>query len=248
MLVDKFQKYIDKYRAIHTGQDHFVYISDGQRLSVSKAVVYGDGRQFVKKVFPYVDYVIKAKSRAISILDYGCGKARHVYDIRYVNNWRFPNFRNQTIFSFFPGQIQSYYCYDPAVPQFSLKPSQGSEFDLVAVPDVMEHIPEENLEPVIKEVFSYVRDDGLVVWTISGNSAIAHFSHPDGSVENAHITVKSFNWWRDLLISHSDSRAFVLIYSSNEIFKATNRVSDTRLYFHSSAKFKVQRPLNCRGA
>lgn len=238
--MNKFEYYIDKYRAIHTGKDTMVYIKDGQHRKVSKSAVYGDGRQLVKKVLPYIDRMIKVRSRAITILDYGCGQARHVYDPRYVNNWQFKNFKDQTIFSFFPGMIQSYYCYDPAVPRYSEPPCAGTKFDLVAVPDVLEHIPEESLESIIRSLGQYVRDDGLIVFSISGNVAAAHFNNEDGTVENAHITVKPFKWWNDLIASSVQDRAYVIIYTADEIKQKSSGVSDTRLFFRNSSKFIIQ--------
>lgn len=246
--MNKFQKYIQKYEEIHTGQKFFTYIENGETLPVSKRNVYGDGKQFVKKIFPYVDYTIKKKQRAISILDYGCGKAKHTHDISHVNKMRYKNFRNQTIFSFFDGMIQSYYCYDPCVPKFSVKPSENSLFDFIGVADVMEHIPEEFVDEVLQEINTYCKNDGLIVFTISGNKAIAHFSEEDGQLENAHTTVMPFSWWRNMLKKHMPDKAFVLLYSSNEIYKQTNRLSDTRICFQSSLHFQVQKPVDCKTA
>lgn len=64
-----------------------------------------------------------------SILDYGCGKAKH-----HPSHWRAVK-------------------YDPGVSEYSEKPT--SNYDLVICTDVLEHIEEEYIDEVLAEIFQY---------------------------------------------------------------------------------------------
>ena len=82
----------------------------------------------LKKFIPAINQIIKDKEIK-TILDYGCGKAKH-----HPLEW------NATK-------------YDPAVPEYQNKPTD--KFDLVISTDVLEHIPIDNLKDTIDEIFSY---------------------------------------------------------------------------------------------
>ena len=82
----------------------------------------------LKKFIPAINQIIKDKEIE-SILDYGCGKAKHL-----------PSEWNATK-------------YDPAVPEYQNKPTD--KFDLVISTDVLEHIPVDNLKDVIDDIFNY---------------------------------------------------------------------------------------------
>lgn len=80
------------------------------------------------KHIPAINQIIKDKEIE-SILDYGCGKAKH-----HPLEW------NATK-------------YDPALPEYQNKPT--GKFDLVISTDVLEHIPVDNLKDTINEIFNY---------------------------------------------------------------------------------------------
>jgi hypothetical protein len=82
----------------------------------------------LKKFIPAINQIIKDKGIE-SILDYGCGKAKH-----HPLEWN---------------AIK----YDPAVPEYQNKPT--GKFDLVISTDVLEHIPVDNLKDIIDEIFNY---------------------------------------------------------------------------------------------
>ena len=77
---------------------------------------------------PKINQIIKDKD-INSILDYGCGKARH-----HPKEWN---------------AIK----YDPAIQDYQNKPQD--KYDLVISTDVLEHIPVENLKQTIDEIFGY---------------------------------------------------------------------------------------------
>lgn len=77
---------------------------------------------------PKINQIIKDKDIK-TILDYGCGKAKH-----HPKEWN---------------AIK----YDPAIQEYQNKPQD--KYDLVISTDVLEHIPVENLKQTIEEIFGY---------------------------------------------------------------------------------------------
>jgi hypothetical protein len=120
----------------------------------------------LKKFIPAINKIIKDKGIE-SILDYGCGKAKH-----HPLEW------NATK-------------YDPAVPEYQNKPTD--KFDLVISTDVLEHIPVDNLKDIIDEIFNYSKK--WVFLSVCCRKANAIL--PNGY--NAHATIESAKWWRELL-------------------------------------------------
>ena len=112
------------------------------------------------------------KFDAKSLLDYGCGKG-----FQYTQK----NLHK----TYFNGIMPA--LYDPAVPTHNVIP-EGT-FDGVISTDVMEHIPEYQLDEIFKEIYS--RADKFVYLGISTIPAIAIL--PNG--ENAHCTIKPIEWW-----------------------------------------------------
>jgi hypothetical protein len=88
--------------------------------------------------------------------------------------------------------ILDYGCgkYDPAVAQFSKKPT--GTYDLVLCIDVMEHVQEDKVEEVLKDIFSY---SNKVFLTITCYAAMQTL--PNG--KNAHYTIKEPDWWKEKL-------------------------------------------------
>lgn len=202
--MNKLEEYIVRYQGIHDGTDPFLV---GTRLEknntiVGKGKILFDGSQLGRKLTPFIEQLIVKKQRAITLLDYGCGKAVHVFQPLSEHN-------NKTLLGRLNGMIQSYYCYDPAVKNYSTKPTPGTLFDLICCADVMEHIPEEFVESVLLEIKSFSKDDSTVMFTISGNLAKKSFS--DG--ENLHATVRPVEWWLNYLITIFNDRAFLLFYN-----------------------------------
>ena len=77
---------------------------------------------------PKINQIIKEKDIK-TILDYGCGKAKH-----HPKKWIATK-------------------YDPAIQEYQNKPQD--KYDLVISTDVLEHIPVENLKQTINEIFGY---------------------------------------------------------------------------------------------
>lgn len=84
--------------------------------------------------------------------------------------------------------------YDPAFPEHDDEPH--GMFDGVLCSDVLEHIPEEDLETVVAQLFTHARH---FVWA-SVCCRPAKKSFPDGT--NLHVTLHPLEWWQELFEAH----------------------------------------------
>jgi hypothetical protein len=114
-------------------------------------------------------------SRAESVIDYGCGRSR------------------------LPDIISHYApCtrYDPAIPEYAALPADKC-FDLAVCVDVMEHIPEEEIDRAIRRISELSINAVFVIDTREAKHVL-----PNG--QNAHVTVRPAEWWRQRLLLHYD--------------------------------------------
>jgi hypothetical protein len=88
-----------------------------------------------------------------------------------------------------PGQVVS---YDPYVETYS-KPPWNQSFDVVFSSDVLEHLPQREIEVFAANVFRCRPE--FVFLNISTRPAHKTFS----SGENVHVTVKPATWWQNTL-------------------------------------------------
>lgn len=132
-------------------------------------------------VIPITELVMA--SGAKTLLDYGCGEGKQ-YEIECYH----------VFWNVMPT------LYDPAVARFSQRPS--AQFDGVICTDVLEHVPEAELDAVIDDLVGYAR-----LWCfISVCCRPANRKYlPDG--RNIHVTLKPPAWWRHKLISAFAGRA-----------------------------------------
>jgi hypothetical protein len=113
-----------------------------------------------------------------NILDYGCGKAE-------FHKFLFNNLKT-------PGSPMGLTIakYDPAYIPYSIKPK--GNFELVICTDVMEHVQEDKVEEVLKDIF----DSGEYVFiTITCYEATQVLLNG----KNAHYTIKQPDWWKEKL-------------------------------------------------
>ena len=104
-----------------------------------------------------------------SVLDYSCGQSKLLEIINAPNP----------------------YWYDPAVKGRDVKPPY-QEFDWIINTDVLEHIPEDELDQYIEDILQYGDRVFFVIAT-----ALDGFKLPDGSP--AHCTVHPKEWWLEYL-------------------------------------------------
>lgn len=109
-----------------------------------------------------------------SILDYGAGQSNTGHLLKMKTG------------------IEDVIAYDPAVVGRNIRPERT--FDTVICTDVMEHIPEEEIAGVLKDIHNYA--DKAAIFAIALREAAQTL--PNG--ENAHCTVKPAEWWHGQLL------------------------------------------------
>lgn len=108
------------------------------------------------------------------ILDYGCGQSRLVDWISKLQD--------------------AVACrYDPAIQKYSDLPE--GPFDLLINTDVLEHVPEDNLDNVLREMRSLSENAFIVVSTRPAGKVL-----PNG--ENAHCTVWPSDKWLEKISAY----------------------------------------------
>lgn len=114
--------------------------------------------------------------RVKTYLDFGCGRGDAYRSPHKLWHHLGLDRKNVTLF-------------DPAFSRDNVLPPTGRKFDLVVCSDVLEHLPEGEVDAFIERLFSYARHG---VWaSVCCRPAKKFFS--DG--RNLHVTVKSFSWW-----------------------------------------------------
>lgn len=124
----------------------------------------------LKQFLPDITTLIQS-SNVRTVLDYGCGKALCYKQYRLQDLW----------------QVDDIKLYDPGVEAYSVPPV--TKYDMTICTDVMEHVPEECVDQVLEHIASHTNK--LAFFSISTRPAKKIL--PDG--RNAHLTIKSPEWW-----------------------------------------------------
>lgn len=119
---------------------------------------------------------------AKTMLDYGCGAGDAYKSPHKLHHQIGLSRQNVTL-------------YDPSFPQHSGKPH--GKFDLVVCSDVLEHVPEEQVDEFVKTLYSHA---GKALWA-SACCRPAKKTFP-GTDINLHCTVRPFLWWQDTFDHH----------------------------------------------
>lgn len=134
-----------------------------------KRPLYGNGYNVNTLNLEHLNNFLQTYSSKI-ILDYGCGKGDLT---KYLN--------------------KSYICcgYDPAIDEFNNE-HKDKNFDTIVCLDVLEHIPEDEVDALLNHIKSYnVESLYFIVSTRYAKTLL-----PDG--RNCHETVKSKEWWQSI--------------------------------------------------
>lgn len=201
--MSRLDEYIKRYEGLHTGTSDFRSSTTGAIIKVDGTKELFSGIQFLRRFPKHLKKLADQKGRALTLLDYGCGKGH----MPWVS---FGDYKNG-LWGYMPEQIQSIYLFDPCFPPFSTKPPEGWQFDVVSCADVMEHVPEEDVETVLKDLVSFCKPDGTLMFSISGNKAMKAFT--DG--ENLHCTIRPMSWWKDK-IETVCKRNYVLVHIQDD--------------------------------
>jgi len=129
---------------------------------------------------------ITKENKCKTLLDYGCGKA-----IPYSKK------ECKSIGLKKPVQelcnLDSFDLYDPAYPKYNKLSKK--KYDIVVCTDVMEHIAEQDIDWVLKDILSHSKK--AVFLNISCQPALKHFKEGKFKGQNVHISVFDGNWWSD---------------------------------------------------
>jgi len=129
---------------------------------------------------------ITKENNCKTLLDYGCGKA-----IPYSKK------ECKSIGLRKPVQelcnLNSFDLYDPAYPKYNKLSKK--KYDIVVCTDVMEHIAEQDIDYVLKDILSHSKK--AVFLNISCQPALKHFKEGKFKGQNVHISVFDGVWWSD---------------------------------------------------
>lgn len=181
---NRYKNLIAQYKMLHT---------EGER----KLGIPPDQTFTGYSLLPHVDHIKRLiqKYDANHILDYGCGKGAQytipIIDVGLQEKELLVDYWN----------ITGVHCYDPCVEEFSELPS--GNFDGVISTDMLEHCSEEDVSWIVDEMFSFA--NSFLYTNIACYPAKKTL--PNG--ENAHCTIKSPVWWRDLLFAAGEKRPTV---------------------------------------
>jgi len=167
----RYTELVALYRQMHV---------DGERFLGRAPEDTFPGSALLPQVKRIKRMIVAAKAQ--NLLDYGCGKGRQ-YDLRNVNvkgegTW-------ESVQDYW--DVDFVHCYDPSYQPFSELPTGA--FDGVICTDVLEHCPEQDIDWIVGELFSYATR--FVFANVACYPAEKRL--PNG--ENAHITLRSVAWW-----------------------------------------------------
>ncbi len=125
-----------------------------------------------------------ARHGAETILDYGSGKGYQYGPVQL----RAADGRQWASVQEFWG-VRQIRCYDPCFVPHSTLPE--GKFDGVISTDVLEHCPEEDIDWILDEIFSYAKK------FVFANVACFPAGKRLPTGENAHITIYPRPWWEE---------------------------------------------------
>jgi hypothetical protein len=168
----RYRALLEMYQNMHLHGETFMGIAPERTF---------DGRSLRKEAINIRRMI--EQTGAQTILDYGSGKGTQ-YDpkplvIKGEGEW-------DSVIDFWG--VDEVTCFDPAYAPYSTLPT--GRFDGVVCTDVLEHCPEEDIDWIVHEIFSYA--ERFVYLAIACYPADKRL--PNG--ENAHCTIRPVTWWR----------------------------------------------------
>lgn len=135
------------------------------------------------------------KYKAKQLLDFGCGKG-YAYSQRKVHKmWGV-----------------DVHLYDIGIELYNKLPPADMAVDGVISCDVLEHIPEDEIDDTLS--YWYSLNPRFVYASVAQYPAVAKLS--DGS--NAHVTLKQTSWWEDKFFKHLNCPTYVLYYPKSSYY------------------------------
>ena len=139
------------------------------------------GSSLMRWVF-HINNIIKA-TKSTSIIDFGCGKA-----MGYHNKITADDVLYENVQDFW--KINDICLYDPGVKKYNEYPKKKA--DGIICTDVIEHIPPEDINKFVEELFKLANKFIFVV----AATIPAEKTFKNG--ENVHLTIKSENEWLEI--------------------------------------------------
>lgn len=167
----EYQDVLEIYRQLHL---------KGTDLESPESTFDGKSLKFF---FNPIKQIIN-NTKSISIIDFGCGKAKYYSQEININNQTYNNIANYW-------NIEDVFLYDPGVKNFSQYPNKKA--DGVICVDVVEHIPENDVIKFIEELFKLAKKFVFIVIACYP----AKKTLPDG--RNVHLCIKSANDWKKII-------------------------------------------------
>lgn len=136
---------------------------------------------------------VLSKYAVRTLIDWGCGRGdayKHPHKV-----WRHWGIK--------PGNIT---LYDPSFKEHATLP--GHPADAVLCSDVLEHIPEPEVDAFVANLFAHATE---VVWASFCNRPAKKFF--PGTTINLHCTLHDMAWWTAKFAEHSGGKPFVLVES-----------------------------------
>ncbi len=169
---ENYYKNLNYYKDMHKNGYHLI---DGRKRDAKNAYDEKSTLAFapiIKKIITY--------ENINNMIDYGCGKGNF-----YRNDFNLGNKKVPAISKFWNIDIK---LYDPCYEKYS-KFSKDETFDLTICIDVLEHIPEADIEWILERFLKISKK--FIFINVACYEAIALL--PDG--KNAHINIQKPNWW-----------------------------------------------------
>lgn len=136
------------------------------------------------------------ETKSTSLLDYGSGKGSQYFVY---------NLHKQYFFNIMPD------LYDIGIPKYSVLPNK--KFDGVFSTDVLEHIPEEELDDVLSYIYNTAQKFVyLAICTIPAPDLL-----PNG--EQSHVTLNHIDWWVNKITPFAKVDTTVHCYGNENIIK-----------------------------
>ena len=173
----EYLQHLDCYKQMHkNGFD----LMSGNRRNSHEAYNGQSTLAFAKLIRD----IIK-KNQIKTLLDYGCGKG-----FFYDNELNIGDQNLKSLRSYWDIKID---LYDPCYEKHS-QLDEKKLYDMVMSIDVLEHIPSQDIDWVLERIIS--KANKYVFINVACYSAVALL--PTGN--NAHITVKSPEWWNQKIL------------------------------------------------
>ena len=168
----EYYKNLDFYKDMHQNGYHLI---DGRKRQAKNAY---DGKSTLAYA-PIIKNIIQ-NEKVKNMIDYGCGKGNF-----YNNGFSLRGNSIPPLRDYWGIKIK---LYDPCYEIYS-KFEKKEIFDLLICIDVLEHIPEDDIDWILKRFFSI--SNKFIFINVACYEAIALL--PDG--KNAHINVQKPIWW-----------------------------------------------------